>query len=143
MIYRFTVPGPPVGYTVVTHRGKRTLAAKKYFEWCKRVRMLAWEAKLVTPMDCTPGHPVAVDAKPFFGGKVHPDVENVQKGIVDALFRLSKDERRFRVVAGKPCYQDKFVTSRWRLPAVAYDYGFPRTEVEVATDADAHAQGDK
>lgn len=96
MIFRFTVPGPPVGYQRAGSRAGQAgrFTPAKTREFMKRVEWAWWQA--------TAGKlPAGFEARYirvmcFFKNGVHPDPDNVKHGVIDALKRraYAKDDRR-------------------------------------------------
>ena len=84
----FTVPGKPVGYTIIMGKfygGKRK---KEYLEYKKLVQLVI--PATLRGITASRDKPVTVTTKAFFINGTHPDPENVHKGIKDALFYEAK-----------------------------------------------------
>jgi hypothetical protein len=121
---RFVVEGAASGYTT-TNRAKKgqkhkvSKAILKYWAYCDRVRLRAKEAGLrKLPLQPSKEQPLMFFTRCYFKSGVHPDPENVHKGVKDAL-----------------CYQrgggtaDKYTGGGYLPPE--YDAQNPRVEVIV------------
>lgn len=123
----FTIHGKPVGYYSTTHKGVWTdPRVKKYHAWRDEVRRAASKAGITLPLVATEMHPLIILTVATFANRVHPDPENVHKGIVDALFYMSKAERAIF----KKSSSDKHVGGAFSPPA----YGDPGVSVAIYED---------
>jgi hypothetical protein len=66
------------------------LRKKKYEDYKKHVQQCAMAAGVKLPLVATRDHPLLVDTVAYFETGVHPDPENIRKGIADALFYVPK-----------------------------------------------------
>lgn len=125
MEVRFTIPGPPVGY--VTNNGRNYFNSKRkraYLEYKKLVQQYAPEGTL--PMVATKEKPLHIETRAFFFNGVHPDPENVHKGVKDALFWKPKAKGS---KGGSTGLADKYTGGNYFPPL--YDKNAPRVEVFV------------
>lgn len=111
--------GRPQGFTVMTRRGSWASArAKRYIAWKKFVQAEAarqgWQ-----PERFPGGAGLAIFSQAFFENGVHPDPENVHKGIVDSLFWSMKGgDKQLGGAFGPPQYSKtdpRVEVSIWRL----------------------------
>ena len=100
----FRVIGDPVGAVRMTQRGRFNDAAKRYHQFKEHVQWAAIQAGLKLPLYASEFAPVLISSRCVFDKRVHPDPENVQKAICDALF--------YRARGG-----DKHVGGRYEPPA--------------------------
>lgn len=118
--------GIPVGYKTTTYKAKHfNKDYKKYVEYKKIVQFHARAAGLTIPMLATKDHPVKVRTVAFFKNGNHPDPENVNKGVRDALFY--DEEKKLRGGSGKG--DDKYTGGSFEPPL--YDKENPRVIVIV------------
>lgn len=121
MLYKFTIFGPPVGY--YSHGARPNYSRlRKYVDYKELVQFLARIQEVVLPLVATKDRPLDIRTAAYFKNGVHPDPENVHKGIVDALF-YSQD----RKVKGSG---DKHTGGRFFSPK--YDKNNPRVEVWIS-----------
>ncbi len=117
----FVVPGPPVGFGNQLGRFKFTKKKVRYIEYMKKVQAIA-AALVELPLKAShAGEAIRVTTHSFFVNGVHPDPENVHKGIKDALFYAPKG-------TAKGC-GDKYTGGSYSWPL--YDAHEPRVEVIV------------
>lgn len=117
-IVTFEIPGPPVGYTIQLGRFANTKVKQKYREFKKLVQSLA---PIQLPLVASREKPVIVETECFFVNGIHPDPENVHKGVKDALFWVKSG-------MGKGA-GDKYTGGHYEPPQ--YDKLNPRTIVTV------------
>lgn len=92
----FFIPGDPVGYTKTRPPGRHgrrfTMSPRwaRYLEYKKTIQLLARAEGFRVPLEASENAPVRVDTHAVFRTRVHPDPENVRKGVVDALFYQAK-----------------------------------------------------
>jgi len=129
MKYTFTVPGNPVGYYAV---GKRPnwKRMKAYHDYCERVRLYAKAAGIPLPMKASKNEPVMIATLAYFANGIHPDPENVRKGIADSLFYAGK--------RGNKGSGDKYCAGKFLYPL--YDAANPRVEIEIYCGAACRTQ---
>jgi len=111
----FSVPGEALGYVARTYLSKnRDPRAIRYHDYKKRVGMFARLAGVPMPPPSTFERPCRIDIAVFRRNRRGSDIENVQKGIRDALFYGGDD---------RYCYGGH---ARWMI-----DEKNPRVEVTV------------
>lgn len=133
----FTVFGPPVGYYAQGRsrpkKGSKTwLRMIKYHDYQRTVRQVAAMAGIKLPVKATSDHPLKFTTISYFSSKVHPDPENVHKGIKDALFWEPKDDmsKFVRKMNGETKgTADKYTAGYYDAPL--YDKENPRVEVII------------
>ena len=84
------IPGDPVGYYA---QGARPNWGRmlRYREWKREVQaMVRLETGLRLPLSASAEEPAYIQTAAFFRSGVHPDPENVHKGVKDALFYHAK-----------------------------------------------------
>ena len=113
----FTITERPQGYYARGSRpnGKRL---KQYMQWRDTVRGYAMLALLRLPLRASKNVPLVIVTRSYFENGVHPDPENVHKGVVDALF-----------YAKPKGSADKYTGGQFSPPL--YDPERPRVEVWV------------
>lgn len=125
----FVIPGQPVGYvSKPSHHGSEAQRKKatKYHDYCEKVRLLARQAGLTLPLIATKAKPLIIHVIAYFEDGRHADPENCRKGIVDSLFYVRKDARKF---LPKGNTNDKHVGGSHFMPL--YDPVFPRAEITI------------
>lgn len=86
-VLEFVVWAHPVGYTTTTRGSKKSsVAVRKYWRYCERVRMFAEEQGAKMPLESPPDDPWYIFTVAVFADGTHADPENIHKGIKDALF---------------------------------------------------------
>lgn len=131
---RFTIPGDPVGYISKPYANRKSRRGGPWWLYSrsgiavKIRRYIAYANETVLrcknecgrlPVPGTKTAQVRIDVFPVFANGVHPDPENVRKGIVDALYYDRGG--------------DKYV---WGLTGFArYDPDNPRVEVFIDENA--------
>lgn len=117
VLHRFTVDGDPVGYYALGKHPnwKRRQQYHDYKRSVQRAAELAGVGRLVATADV----PLLIHCRAYFRTRVHPDPENVRKGVCDALFY----RRRGRGCADKYCGGS--------FPPPLYDPSHPRVEVTI------------
>ena len=116
--------GDVSGYETMTRPGRFSPRAKRYHAWCQRVRLTAMGAGFTRLPLPAPDRPVRIDVACWFGSRKHAEVENVRKGVVDALYYPhSRVSRR---------HLDRWVYGSHE-PA-HYDRDNPRVEVTVSIE---------
>lgn len=118
-LWRFTVPGKPVGFYVLGARPdwKRK---KAYHEYLRHVRRCAAEAGVdLDQISATKDRPLVVVTEAYFLNGHHPDPENVRKAVCDAIFYRPRGRGRGTA--------DKYCGGRFTPPL--YDHDNPRVEV--------------
>lgn len=113
--YAFTVAGHPVGAVRMTRSGRFSKAAQRYHDYKRSIQIEARAIGIRLPLRAEEQQPVMVHTQCFFENRRHPDPENVQKGVVDALF--------YGAVGG-----DKYVGGSYAPPAY---HKYPRVHVVV------------
>lgn len=93
---KFVVPGPPVGFKSTTKRSKYNKAYQSYVEYKKTVQLYAKVSGLRLPLKATKDSQLMIRTVAYFKNGTHPDPENVNKGVRDALFYRQKDQRSSR-----------------------------------------------
>ncbi len=83
---KFEIPGHPVGYKTTTRASKYNKAYQGYVEYKKVVQLYAKAAGLRLPLKATKDNQVMIRTVSYFKTGRHPDPENVNKGVRDALF---------------------------------------------------------
>lgn len=84
---KFTVPGPAVGYKTTTAKSKLyNKGYKKYADYKKLVQLYAKASGIRLPLVATRDRPLMIRTVAYFSDGRHPDPENVNKGVRDALF---------------------------------------------------------
>lgn len=130
----FTIFDDPVGYTIMFGMGGKSQGKKKkffmtktklkYLEWKKHVQATLLEictkygVQIPQP---TREKPVLVKTRAYFRNGIHPDPENVHKGIKDSIWWAPKGER----TTG-----DKYTGGVYMWPL--YDADNPRVEIEIS-----------
>ena len=113
-VLEFVVPGAPVGYTVMagkwSHRKTKYVAYKKYVQECCEANGIS--LPLLASKECF----ARIVTKSYFVNGVHPDPENVHKGVKDAMFYKAKGG-------------DKYTGGEYSHPL--YDKENPRVEVRI------------
>lgn len=112
----FTVTGKPMGAVRMTLKGRFNPRARASHQYMRIVQLEARAAGLKLPLTATEDRPILIHSRCFFRDRRHPDTENVQKLVVDALFYGNS--------AG-----DKYVGGSYAAPA--YDKKRPRVHVTV------------
>lgn len=119
----FVLFDDPVGYTP-NFKGRRwTKRAKKYIEYKEYVQGVVREIEQKFGVEIAVGQfnrPVYIRTAAFFRNGIHPDPENVHKGIKDALWWKPKGDRGLG---------DKYTGGTYEPPM--YDDDNPRVHVEV------------
>lgn len=113
----FTIPGKPVGYTIIAGKfygGKRKT---QYLNYKKLVQALL--PPTLRGLTATRERPVLILTQAYFENGTHPDPENVHKGIKDAIF--------YKAEGG-----DKYTGGTYWAPH--YDKQNPRVVVTVEWD---------
>ena len=124
----FVIHSDPVGYYSqgAKPNWKRM---KTYHAWKKAVQLTAKSQGVRLPLRASKDRPVHITTRAFFRNGVHPDPENVHKGIVDAMFYDPRKERRG---------SDKHTGGFFQPPL--YDSKHPRVEVWIEEVSAEHAQ---
>ena len=136
---RFVVPAMSWRYPSGRHkevivgyytRGSRPAGSRlaQYQSWREHVRASAAKVGFKLPLMVLEHEPIYVYVVAYFVDRRHPDVENVRKGIVDALFYVTKAEKQ---LLGEGAGSDKWVAGAHSLPR--YDKEDSRVEVFVLT----------
>lgn len=89
-IARFIVYGDPVGYKTTTNRAKWSKSYEKYIDYKKEVQSTAESVGIKLPLVATKKRPLMINTISYFRDGRHPDPENVNKGVRDALFYKEK-----------------------------------------------------
>ena len=93
MTWTFEIPGPAVGYYTRGARPNWT-RMKQYHHYRDHVVRCAQIAGLRPPLTASEASRLRIDVRLHSKGRVHPDPENIRKGVVDALFyRAGKSDR--------------------------------------------------
>jgi len=100
----FRVIGDPVGAVRMTQFSRFNDAAKRYHKFKEHVQWAARQAGVRLPLFASEAAPVFITTRCVFSKRVHPDPENVQKAVCDALF--------YGANGG-----DKYVGGRYEPPA--------------------------
>lgn len=116
----FMIKGPPVGYYTSGAKPNWT-RQNKYRDYKKLVQACAADFGFSLPLVATKDDPLVIETRAYFVNGVHPDPENVHKGIVDALFY---DPDRKKKGSG-----DKYTGGVFHPPL--YDKEEPRVIVAV------------
>jgi len=121
--HRFTVEGDPVGYYALGKHPnwKRKEQYHTYKRAVQRVAELAGVGRLVASIE----RPLRIHTTAWFRTRVHPDPENVRKGICDALFYRRPSQHRGNA--------DKYTGGSF--PPPLYDRERPRVEVVIEEPA--------
>lgn len=119
--FQLEIPGPPVGYTIQLGRFANTKRKRQYVEFKTRVQELAAAAGIPVPLEASKDEPILIITKAFFFNGIHPDPENVHKGVKDALFWKPRGTNKG---AG-----DKYTGGSYSSPL--YDKENPRTLVSI------------
>lgn len=82
----FEVLGPPVGYTIQLGRFANNKKKFKYVAYKKLVQEYAAHFMALPLQARHAGEPIKITTHAYFVNGVHPDPENVHKGVKDALF---------------------------------------------------------
>jgi hypothetical protein len=93
---------------------------KKYHAWKKAVQLVARSQGIHLPLTASKEQPLSITTRAYFRNGVHPDPENVHKGVVDAMFYDPRKERRG---------SDKYTGGCFQPPM--YDPDNPRVEVWI------------
>lgn len=137
LLARFVVPGIPVGYKTTTYNAKYVNKDyRKYVEYKKQVQLFARAAGLELPLLATKDYPMKVRTVAFFKNGNHPDPENVNKGVRDALFY--DEEKKGRSGSGKG--DDKHTGGSFEPPL--YDKENPHVVVIVKEPKDGKKQAE-
>lgn len=83
---KFIVPGNPVGYVTTTKKSKWNKRYKYYADYKKIVQFYARSVGIKLPLVATKDRQLTIRTIAYFKNGRHPDPENVNKGIRDALF---------------------------------------------------------
>jgi Holliday junction resolvase RusA-like endonuclease len=92
----FTVPGHPVGYKRTTQAGCKFDAGYKRYQAYKAEVVVAFLDQCPgdwghpKPLTTTRASRTRVSVMAYFKNGVHPDIDNVQKAVQDALFVCDK-----------------------------------------------------
>lgn len=126
--YSFTVFGPPVGYTIQLGRFRFNKRKVKYIEYKKLIQE---KCPFALPLVATKERPVHIETNSFFVNGIHPDPENVHKGVKDALFYVAKGKssKDGKKVKGSG---DKYTGGMYHPPA--YDKENPRVEIFITVE---------
>lgn len=116
-MHRFIVDGTPRGYCIQMGKYQNTKVKRRYVEYKQLVQAVASLVGIELPLQASKEKPVHIYTKAFFKDGVHPDPENVHKGVKDALFYKAGG-------AG-----DKYTGGAYEPPL--YDPERPRVEIEV------------
>ena len=124
---QFALGNPKTGNPKIRER------QRKYKAWCDAVRMEAENHQIKVPMTANKAVKVLFAVRSYFRNGVHPDPENVTKGIVDALFyrpkvKWPKGVKRPKNLP-KGGKDDKYVGMRTDPPL--YDKDRPRVEITI------------
>jgi len=95
---------------------------ERYNAWKDHVRGAALDVGLKLPLEATKAKPLYVSVVSWFASGVHPDPENVRKGVIDALVQNLESGRRG---------SDKYIGGFCEIPR--YDKARPRVEVWIMT----------
>lgn len=101
---------------------------EQYFAWREHICYHASQAGVQLPWRVTKNSRQMVYIVAYFENGNHPDVENVRKGIVDALVYVSKE---MKALLGPGYGSDKWIGGGHSLPR--YDKVKPRAEVYILT----------
>lgn len=119
LTHRFVVWGAPGGYYTQGKRPNWT-RMRAYIAYKNLVQSTAMAHGVKLPLVATRDRPLKIHTVAYFQNGVHPDPENVRKGIVDALF----------YARGQPKGSgDKHVGGSHEPPL--YDKTAPRVEVII------------
>ncbi len=118
-IVKFTIAGKAVGYYSLGMKPNFD-RMKKYHNYKKYVCDCARNVGIALPLIATKIAPIYIHTVAYFENGVHPDAENVRKGIVDSLF-WSREHKGLG---------DKYCAGNFELPI--YDKENPRIEIEIA-----------
>lgn len=133
---KFIVPGPAVGYKTTTSKSKLYNADyKKYVDYKELVQLYAKASGIKLPLVATKDRPLMIRTVAYFRDGNHPDPDNVNKGIRDALFyekdavvrRAKKGVKITRRKNGKG--HDKYTGGSF--PPPLYDAKNPRVIVTI------------
>ena len=89
-IARFIVYGDPVGYKTTTKRSKWSDRYKEYVNYKAKVQECARNAGMKLPLVATKDRQLMINTIAYFRDGRHPDPENINKGVRDALFYKEK-----------------------------------------------------
>lgn len=117
MVHKFVVDGTPRGYCIQMGRYQNTKVKRRYVAYKQLVQAVADLSGLVLPLQASKEKPIRVFTRAYFETGVHPDPENVHKGVKDALFYKAGG------------VGDKYTGGAYEPPL--YDAERPRVEIEV------------
>ena len=128
LLHTFTVDGKPVGYYAIGKHPNRD-QMKAYHAYNKMVCVYARAAGITLPLIATKDAPLHIATEAWFYNGVHPDPENMHKGIKDALFWAPKGTPRNG--------GDKYTGGAYLPPR--YDKDNPRVKVWIyVADCNTH-----
>src|SRR5690606_30196252 len=118
----------PVGYKTTTTKSKWNPDYQEYVDYQRIVQLYAKANGLKLPLVATKDKQLIIKTVAYFKNGTHPDPENINKGVRDALFYdESKLNKRGRKSTGKG--NDKHTGGSF--PPPKYDKSNPRVVVTV------------
>lgn len=111
--FRFNLAGPLHGYTAQSRGSYWNKRSREYHAWKDLVRLAGREAGI--PDEIPPEERWGIKTEIFWKGKARIDPENVQKGILDSLWKQDRRVSRGEFVSTENAGPERCGVAVWRI----------------------------